>query len=128
MVRAYPRRRRALCPEVTWCRRRFSAGRWGAHHGRSGTAAFRPPRLDPYQSTPRALAEQLLDVLPHPLYSLVAVLESFGDATALEIHRRAFEMVPCIPLGTFQIRTAYRSNLTGYVPAPLPILWSIDKQ
>jgi hypothetical protein len=29
------------------------------------------------------------------------------DATVLEIHRRAFEMVPCIPLGTFQIRTAY---------------------
>src|SRR5439155_15909392 len=49
------------------------------------TFAFRPPRLDPYQSTGRALAEQLLDVLPHPLYSLVAVLESFGDATALEI-------------------------------------------
>ncbi|HEY3219881.1 MAG TPA: Gfo/Idh/MocA family oxidoreductase [Gemmatimonadales bacterium] len=49
------------------------------------TFAFRPPRLDPYQSTGRALAEQLLDVLPHPLYSLVAVLETFGDATALEI-------------------------------------------
>src|SRR5258705_6146023 len=49
------------------------------------TFAFRPPRLDPYQSPGRALAEQLLDVLPHPLDSLVAVLETFGDATALEI-------------------------------------------
>ena len=31
------------------------------------------------------------------------------DTMVLEIHRRAFSMVPCIPLGTFQIRTAYRS-------------------
>ncbi len=48
--------------------------------------AFRPPRLDPYRSTPRALAEQLLDVLPHPLYTLVAALEHLGPAgAALEI-------------------------------------------
>ena len=29
------------------------------------------------------------------------------------IHARAFETVPAIPLGQFQIRTAYRKNLTG---------------
>jgi predicted dehydrogenase/nucleoside-diphosphate-sugar epimerase len=40
--------------------------------------AFRPPRHNPYRSPGRALAEQLLDVLPHPLYSLVAALERFG--------------------------------------------------
>src|SRR6195952_4090530 len=42
------------------------------------------------------------------------------DAIVLEIHKRAFEMVPCIPLGTFQIRTAYRSNLTGVIEATGP--------
>src|SRR5439155_6082680 len=48
--------------------------------------AFRPPRLNPYRSMPRALGEQLLDVLPHPLYTLVAALESVGPAVApLEI-------------------------------------------
>lgn len=36
--------------------------------------AFRPPRLHPYRSAPAALGEQLLDVLPHPLYSLVDAL------------------------------------------------------
>jgi predicted dehydrogenase/nucleoside-diphosphate-sugar epimerase len=47
---------------------------------------FRPPRLNPYRSPGRALAEQLLDVLPHPLYSLVAALEAFGPiGAALEI-------------------------------------------
>lgn len=47
--------------------------------------AFRPPRLDPYRSADRALAEQLLDVLPHPLYTLISALETVGTATALTI-------------------------------------------
>jgi predicted dehydrogenase/nucleoside-diphosphate-sugar epimerase len=41
---------------------------------------FRPPRLDPYQAPRPALGQQLLDVLPHPLYTLVAALERFGRA------------------------------------------------
>jgi len=40
--------------------------------------AFRPPQLDPYQASGASLARQLLDVLPHPLYILVAALERFG--------------------------------------------------
>jgi len=40
--------------------------------------AFRPPRLDPYRPSGPALRQQLLDVLPHPLYTLVAALERFG--------------------------------------------------
>jgi predicted dehydrogenase/nucleoside-diphosphate-sugar epimerase len=48
--------------------------------------AFRPPRLDPYRSTGGALARQLLDVLPHPLYTLVEALGSCGPGAApLEI-------------------------------------------
>ena len=50
------------------------------------TFAFRPPRLDPRRGPSRALAEQLLDIVPHPLYTLVAVLEAFGPtAASLEI-------------------------------------------
>jgi len=49
------------------------------------------------------------------------------DATVLEIHKRAFEMVPCIPLGTFQIRTAYRANLTGAIEATGPYFWNIRR-
>ncbi len=48
--------------------------------------AFRPPRLDPERSSRRALGDQLLDILPHPLYTLVAALECFGPPGApLEI-------------------------------------------
>lgn len=41
--------------------------------------AFRPPRLDPYRASRSALADQLLDVLPHPLYTLIAALEALGS-------------------------------------------------
>jgi predicted dehydrogenase/nucleoside-diphosphate-sugar epimerase len=48
--------------------------------------AFRPPRLDPSRASRRALGDQLLDILPHPLYTLVAALERFGPPGArLEI-------------------------------------------
>jgi len=44
--------------------------------------AFRPAGLDPQRAGARAMAALLLDVLPHPLYSLVAVLERFGPPGA----------------------------------------------
>jgi predicted dehydrogenase/nucleoside-diphosphate-sugar epimerase len=49
--------------------------------------SFRPPRLDPYQAPDAALSRQLLDILPHPLYVLVAALERFGGGrgTSIEI-------------------------------------------
>src|SRR5206468_3100634 len=39
--------------------------------------AFRPPGAAMARAGARALARQLVDVLPHPLYALVAVLERF---------------------------------------------------
>ena len=49
--------------------------------------AFRPPRLHLQRSSPLALAEQLLDVLPHPLYTLVAALERLvPDGTPELVH------------------------------------------
>jgi len=47
--------------------------------------AFRPPRLDPYRSTERALGAQLLDVLPHPLYTLVAGLEGVAPGAPVKV-------------------------------------------
>ena len=44
--------------------------------------AFRPPRLDPQRASRRALGDQVLDILPHPLYTLVAALERFGPPGA----------------------------------------------
>src|SRR5881296_182103 len=37
--------------------------------------AFRPVGMNPERAGPKALAAQLLDILPHPLYTLIAALE-----------------------------------------------------
>ena len=48
--------------------------------------AFRPVGLDPERGSPRAIAHMLVDILPHPLYSLIAVLERFApNGKAIEL-------------------------------------------
>ncbi len=44
--------------------------------------AFRPPAAAISRAGATALARQLVDVLPHPLYALIAVLERFGPPGA----------------------------------------------
>jgi peptide/nickel transport system substrate-binding protein len=43
------------------------------------------------------------------------------------IQTRAFETVPAIPLGQFQIRTAYRKNLSGLIEATGAFPWNIRR-
>ena len=49
------------------------------------------------------------------------------NAAADAFQARAFEMVPFIPLGQFQIRTAYRKNLTGLIEATGAYSWNIRR-
>ena len=42
--------------------------------------SFRPVGIDPERGSPRALARLLVDILPHPLYALIAVLERLAPA------------------------------------------------
>ena len=47
---------------------------------------FRPPGMNAERAGPRTLAGQLLDILPHPLYTLVATLErATADPSSIEI-------------------------------------------
>src|SRR5258706_12571265 len=45
-----------------------------------------------------------------------------------EVQRRAFEFVPFIPTGQFILPTAFRSNITGVIIAPIAFLWNIEKK
>jgi len=47
--------------------------------------AFRPVGIDPARGSSRALSQLLLDILPHPLYSLIAVLERFAPGQPIEL-------------------------------------------
>src|SRR5262249_32147578 len=42
-----------------------------------------------------------------------------------EVQKRAFEFVPFIPTGQFILPTAFRSNITGLIIAPINLLWNV---
>ncbi|MGH7006618.1 MAG: ABC transporter substrate-binding protein, partial [Alphaproteobacteria bacterium] len=46
---------------------------------------------------------------------------------AAAIQKRAFDMVPYVPLGQALTPYAYRKTLTGILDGPQAILWNIDK-
>src|SRR5258706_11328480 len=44
------------------------------------------------------------------------------------VPRRAFEFVPIIPTGQFILPTAFRSNISGLIIAPINLLWNVGKK
>ena len=44
------------------------------------------------------------------------------------VQKEAFEFVPIIPTGRFILPTAYRSNITGLIIAPINLLWNVEKK
>jgi predicted dehydrogenase len=46
---------------------------------------FRPIGSSPHRAGPRALANQLQDILPHPLYTLVAALERLAPGETIDL-------------------------------------------
>jgi peptide/nickel transport system substrate-binding protein len=58
---------------------------------------------------------------------------SAGDAAASKkaadaVQARAFEFVPYVPTAQFILPTAYRSNLSGVIIAPMTLLWNVEKR
>jgi peptide/nickel transport system substrate-binding protein len=49
-------------------------------------------------------------------------------AMAKEIQLEAYASVPYVPTGQFYGITAYRKNIKGVIPAPVPFLWNISKE
>lgn len=53
--------------------------------------------------------------------------EAGRKKVAAEIQEENFKQVPTIPLGQFQIPTAYRTDLTGRVAANGPLFWGVKR-
>ncbi|HEV2302660.1 MAG TPA: ABC transporter substrate-binding protein [Stellaceae bacterium] len=49
------------------------------------------------------------------------------QAIAAQIQKRAFEVVPYVPTGQYTPKTAYRKNLKGVIPAPVFLMWNVEK-
>jgi peptide/nickel transport system substrate-binding protein len=47
---------------------------------------------------------------------------------AEQLQRRAFEFVPYVPTAQFILPTAYRSNISGLIIAPINLLWNVEKK
>ena len=46
---------------------------------------------------------------------------------AAKLQQRAFEVVPYVPTGQFEAKTALRKNIKGYISAPAFFMWNIEK-
>jgi peptide/nickel transport system substrate-binding protein len=58
-----------------------------------------------------------------------AATDSAGSKKAADaVQARAFEFVPYIPTAQFILPTAYRSNLSGVIIAPITLLWNVEKR
>ena len=44
------------------------------------------------------------------------------------VQKRAFEFVPYVPTAQFILPSAYRTNLSGVIIAPMALLWNIEKK
>ena len=44
------------------------------------------------------------------------------------VQARAYEFVPFIPTAQFILPTAYRSNISGVIIAPIAFLWNVEKK
>lgn len=49
------------------------------------------------------------------------------DAIVHDIQARAFETVPFVPLGTYQVWMAYRADLTGVISLNSPYFWNVRR-
>jgi len=58
---------------------------------------------------------------------LLAETAAAQDAAADAFQKRAFENVPYVPIGQFQIRTARRKNLVGQIEATGAYFWNIRR-
>jgi peptide/nickel transport system substrate-binding protein len=56
-----------------------------------------------------------------------APTEAERDAIVHDIQARAFEMVPFVPLGTYQVWMAYRANLAGVISLNSPYFWNVRR-
>jgi peptide/nickel transport system substrate-binding protein len=56
-----------------------------------------------------------------------ALTQAERDAIVHDIQARAFEMVPSVPLGTYQVWMAYRANLAGVISLNSPYFWNVHR-
>ena len=44
------------------------------------------------------------------------------------VQARAYDFVPYVPTAQFILPTAYRTNLSGLIIAPITLMWNVEKK
>jgi hypothetical protein len=100
-----------LCPADAPGPQRFRSKTWVATARRNTQDASR--RLNDPKKLPAPLA--------------ATRTQSKRDTLADTVRLRAFEMVPMIPSGQFQIRTARNKHLVGQIEANGALFWNVRR-
>lgn len=58
---------------------------------------------------------------------MVAATDAEAKAIAEEIQKEALDKVPFVMVGHFFLPNAYRANLKGVLPGPVPWFWNVEK-
>jgi peptide/nickel transport system substrate-binding protein len=56
-----------------------------------------------------------------------ALTQAERDTIVRDVQARAFETVPFVPLGTYQVWMAYRADLTGAISLNAPYFWNVRR-
>jgi peptide/nickel transport system substrate-binding protein len=67
-----------------------------------------------------------LEELREAWFNATDAATSKKDADAVQ--QRAFDFVPYIPTAQFILPTAYRTNLSGVIIAPMTLMWNVEKK
>jgi peptide/nickel transport system substrate-binding protein len=71
-------------------------------------------------------ADDKLEELREAWFNTTDLAASKKAAEAVQ--KRAFEFVPFVPTGQFILPTAYRTNISGVIIAPMTLLWNVEKK
>lgn len=58
---------------------------------------------------------------------VAATTEQAQKAALNKVHQRLWDTMPIVPLASYGLSTAYRSDLTGYLTNSLPVAWNIRR-
>ena len=106
-------------------------GGWSIFHSYATGAQLVSPASSPIRASGENAwfgwpTDKRLEELREAWFTAANVTSAKAAADAVQV--QAFKFLPFIPTAQFMIPTAYRSNLSGVIVAPMIFLWNVEKK
>jgi peptide/nickel transport system substrate-binding protein len=108
-----------------------SEGGWSLFASNAGSAITANPVVDVIRrgrglkGYPGNYDDSALESLIMEWASTTTEKDRFAITTTIQ--ERLFKTMPIVPLGNVALQTAYRANLTGYLPNTTSVMWNIRR-